>query len=137
MLRTTIIPLLLASVLLATATGIPSIIHRCSMAYAQVCQPEACCIEVDAETDPCCTEEATNDANDECCVETVVVHSAHTTAVPTASTELPRLSEAPAFLDAIVPQDLALSVVLETPPHDVPYVPTGPPDQAHLGVFLI
>jgi hypothetical protein len=137
MLRTTIIPFILASVLLATATGIPSIIHRCSMAYAEVCQPEVCCIDGDAEADPCCTEEATSDADDACCVETVVVHSAHTTAVPTASVELPRLSVTPAFLNTIVARHVALSVVLETHPHDVPCIPYSPPDQAHLGVFLI
>lgn len=107
------------------------------MAYAEVCQPDACCIEVEAESDPCCTEEATNGANDTCCVETVVVHSAHTTAVPAASVELPRLSEAPAFQDTIVPQDVAASVAIDHPPHNTSCIPFSPPDQAYLGVFLI
>lgn len=137
MLRTTTIPLILASVLLITATGIPSIIHRCSTAYAEVCQPEECCREVDAEADQCCTEEAPDHADDACCVETVVVHSAHTTAVPTASVEVPRLAEAPAFLDTIVAQDQALSVPLDIRPDHVPCIPYSPPEQAHLGVFLI
>ena len=137
MLRTTIIPLVLASVLLVTATGIPSIIHRCTMAYAAVCQPDVCCIEVDAEEQPCCTEKSTNAADDDCCVETVVVHSAHTTAVPTAPTELPKCPEAPAIVDAIVTPSVEHRSSTVYHPSDVSCIPYSPPDQAHLGVFLI
>ena len=140
--RSTIIAALLALVMLTTSAGIPSVLHRCMDATVP-CELEACCVEEDVVVTSCCENlpeqdaEAPNfDAEDACCTEQVVIHVAHTTAVPTSTNETPtitcdgRPTVNHQLLSAIAGRTLSRITLAAKAPPDAPTLP-------FLGVLLI
>ncbi|MBU3742352.1 MAG: hypothetical protein FGM24_08725 [Candidatus Kapabacteria bacterium] len=93
--RSPILATMLAVVLLTTSAGIPSVLHRCLDVTAQ-CESASCCVGQDVEKASCCDGESDlaapssgAEADDACCIEQVVIHVVHTTAVPAVSVEAP------------------------------------------------
>jgi hypothetical protein len=124
--------LLVASLFVVATTGLPTMVHTCTMDVAEVCQPASCCATDDPASDACADEAA----DEACCSDVVVVNAIHPDATPAPSVGMPSLAVAdlPTQVNVPDPQPWCTHACAERSTRNG-YGP--PPTPARLSVFLI